>query len=533
MRTNVMKYIFLTIVVLMIGLAIYFLYIDTKENVYAIENNELEINMIKEINIGICKYDTINPILSNNRDIQYINKLIFKPLIDITYDFKIENKLAKEFSKINELTYIIKLKEDIYWHDGEKFTVKDVVFTINCLKNNNIDSIYKENVKGIQEIQIIDDYTMKIILNEEIAFFEYMMCIPIIASHSYDEQLNLKTELPIGIGEFRITKIEDEKIILEKIDSEKKSKITKINLVLKESIKDLYTALGKSEIDYMITENIIYEEYCGSLGYNVTEISNREFDYLVLNNENLILKDKEIRKVINYVIDKNEINYNIYNNKYKTSNFPLDYGSYLNNVNDEVKYDINKAKSILIENGWKIKNGIWKQNEKTLVLRLLVNIENKKRVEVAENIKKQLEKIGIVINIISVNKSTYDNYIKYKNYDMLLTGNIVSNNPNLETYFCDNNLTNFDNQEMKNIINQIRNIGNQENLLKEEYIKLKEMYQEEMPFISLYFNRLFILSNKNLKGDLKGNWYNVFYNIDGWYKVDNSRDYPKSVEEFQ
>ena len=296
--------------------------------------------------------------------------------------------------------------------------------------------------------------------------------------------------------------------------------------MLKQSIKDLYTALAKNEIDYMITDNINYEEYCGSLGYKVTEIPNREFDYLVLNNKNLILKDKEIRKAINYAIDRNEINYNIYNSKYKISDFPLDYGSYLNNINDEFKHDINKAKSILIEKGWKIKDGNWNQNGRTVKLRLLVNNENQKRLETVQSIKKQLKEFGILIDIISVNKDTYNSYIKHGNYDMIITGNIVSNNPNLETYFGDDNLSNFDNQEAKKIINQIKNIENQEQLLKEKYINLKEIYKEEIPFISLYFNRLFILSNKNLKGDLQGNWYNLFYNIDGWYKVDDSRDCP-------
>ena len=55
----------------------------------------IEFNIIKELNIGIAEYDNINPILSNNRDIQYIDKLIFQSLMDITYDFKIENLLAK------------------------------------------------------------------------------------------------------------------------------------------------------------------------------------------------------------------------------------------------------------------------------------------------------------------------------------------------------------------------------------------------------------------------------------------------------
>ncbi len=522
MKTNAMKYIFFVIVILMIGLGIYFLYKDGKTNVYEIENNELEINMIRELNVGISEYDTMNPILSNNRDIQYINKLIFEPLIDISYDFKIQNQLAKEFSKINDITYIVKLRDDVYWHNGEKFTAADVIFTINNLKNSNIRSIYKDNVKDIQKLQKIDDYTIKITLSQKVDFFEYMMCIPIVASHSYDETFNLKTTVPIGTGKFKVTKIEDNNILIEKSNSQNESKIVKINLVLKKSAKDLYVALSKNEIDFMITDNIEYEDYIGSLGYNVNQVCNREFDYLVLNNQNTILNNKEIRKAINYAIDKNEINYNIYNNKYKTAEFPLDYGSYLYNPDDKIEYDVNKAKSILLQNGWTLKNNIWIKNGRNLKLRLLVNKENGKRIETAENIKEQLGEIGIIIDVIAVNNTQFNNYIKYKNYDIIITGNVVSNNPSLETYFSDDNLANFNNEEVNNIINEIKNVDNQEEFLNEKYTRLQEIYEQEMPFISLYFNNLFILSNKNLKGNLEGNWYSVFYNIDSWYKVEEN-----------
>lgn len=42
-----------------------------------------------------------------------------------------------------------------------------------------------------------------------------------------------------------------------------------------------------------------------------------------------------------------------------------------------------------------------------------------------------------------------------------------------------------------------------------------------MPFICLFTNSLFVLSNKDLMGDLSGNWYNVLYNIDNWYKIEH------------
>lgn len=519
MKANIFKYIFFIIVIILIGLAVYLIYKDGKNNVYAVENNEMEINIDKELNIGISKYDTINPILSNNRDVQYIDKLIFEPLLDMSYDFKIENKLAKEFSKINDTTYIVKLEDNIYWHDGEKFTSDDVIFTINSLKNNNVNSIYKENIKEIKEVQKIDEYTIKILLNQKVDFFEYMMCIPILAKHSYDGNFKSKTTIPIGTGRYKIAKIESNNIVLEKVSYEDEAKIIKINISLKENTKELYTALIKNEIDLMITDNIQYENNIGSIGYNVSQYANREFDYLVLNNESSILKDKEIRKAISYSIDRNGINYDVFNNNYKVCDFPLDYGSYLFSQENKIEYDINKTKSILIENGWTLKNNIWKKGNKKLELRLLVNSENEKRVLVAEKIKEQLMKSGININILKVSNNQFNNYIKNKNYDIVLTGNIVSNNPNLETYFADDNLSNFHNQEVNNLLNEIKSVDNQAEILKEKYIKLEQIYKEEMPFIGLYFNSGFIISNKNLKGNLEANWYNIYYNIDNWYKI--------------
>ena len=83
----------------------------------------------------------------------------------------------------------------------------------------------------------------------------------------------------------------------------------------------------------MITDNVKYEEYLGTMGYNLKQFTNRELDYLVFNTKDAILAQKEIRQAINYAIDRNKINYAIYNNKYKVCNFPLDYGNYLYNLN--------------------------------------------------------------------------------------------------------------------------------------------------------------------------------------------------------
>lgn len=519
MKINIFKYMFFISVIILIGLAVYLLYKDKKEETVNAKNNKLEINMINEFNIGITDYDTMNPILSNNRDIQYIDKLIFDSLVDITYDFKITNLLAKEVSKINSKNYVIKLKEDVYWHDSTKFTAKDVLFTIENLMNNKA-SVYSENVKYIEQISKIDDYTIRITLKEEVPFFEYMLCFPIIASHAYEnETLISKTENPVGTGKYKISSIEENRIQLDIANFNNNSKIQKINILIKDNTNNLYASLSKKEVDFIVTDNVMYEEYIGTMGYNVNSSYGREFEYLVFNTEDNVLSNKEVRKAISCAIDRNYINYNIHNNKYYISNYPLEYGSYLYERKDMLEYNINQAKSILVENGWTYKNNVWRKGNKRLEFNLVVSANNEKRIECANTIKEGLNQIGIIVNIVKVNDSSYNSYIKNKKYDMMLLGNIVSNNPNLETYFGENNLSNYHNEEVASIISEIKNI-NDEELLREKYLKIEEIYREELPFIGLSFNNVFVLSSTNLKGDLSHNWYNLFYNIENWYKVE-------------
>ena len=504
MKSNIFKYIFFIIVIILICLSVYILYKDENNKTLAIEENTMDIHVTNEINIGIVGFDTINPILSNNRDIQYISKLIFDPLIDITKDFKMENKLAKEFSKIDDKIYIIKLNDNVYWHDKTKFTSKDVAFTINNIKEDDLKSIYKENVKEIEKVEIIDDYTIKIVLKKETPFFEYKMCFPILSSNSYEgNTLESKKIKLIGTGKYKIEQIKENSITLQIMDEKSENNIKKINVIIKDTDKDLYNSFSKGELDYILTDNIDYEKYIGTMGYNVCQIPNREYEYLALNNLNSNLSNIETRQLINNALDKNYINYSVYKSKYKDCSLPLYYEDLY-----KTNFDV-KAKNSLFQNT---------QNKK-LIFNLVVNKENEKRILVAQQIKEELKAINININIVQADEALYKNYLQNKNYDIILTGNILSNVPNLDTYFGGNNLSNYNNKEIKQLLNEIKNTENP-SIIKEKYLRIIEIYSKEVPFISLYLNSLFILTNVNLKGDLSCNWYNLFYNIDNWYKIE-------------
>src|SRR5699024_3434042 len=111
----------------------------------------------------------------------------------------------------------------------------------------------------------------------------------------------------------------------------------------------------------------------------------------------------------------------------------------------------------------------------------------------------------------------YSSAIEKKSYDIMLCSTYLSPSPDLTTYFGENNLANYSNEEVTTIMNEIKN-STDENILKEKYKRLGEIYKTEIPYLSLYTNKYTVAYNTGLVGEITPNWFSMFYNINTWYK---------------
>ena len=151
-------------------------------------------------------------------------------------------------------------------------------------------------------------------------------------------------------------------------------------------------------------------------------------------------------------------------------------------------------------------------------LTLTVNSTNIKRVAVAENIKNQLQDIGINVTIQKVSDSKYKQILENKSYEMILTGVYNSYSPDLTSFFGENNLQNYSNNEINEILSQIKNIK-EEQTLKQKYERIVNIFFDEQPFIGIYRGRTNIVKNQNLAGEIKGNNYFSYYGLENWYRI--------------
>ena len=357
MKSNWIKYIFIIFIIFILIFAIFKIKQEEAEKKQQIEQISSQQEKNTELKLGIAGLDTINPILSNNKNVQDISKLIYEPLVTLTVDYKANACLAKEWAKQSDNSYLIKLRENVRWSDGQRFTSEDVRFTIDRLKE--ISSIYSYNVQHVTEVEMIDDYTVKINLDREIPFFEYQLTFPILSKDYYEAEdftNTSKNNSPVGTGKYKITGVESSYIILEKNmswwDKDKNLTIEKITVNLYSSIGELYNSFKIGNIDLISTTNDNLQEYIGTIGYGAKELKGREHTFLAFNMQNNFLAKQEVRKAISYSIDKENIISSIFNNKCYSSSFPLDYGNWLSQGQETSSgYNVEQAKQLLIDNG--------------------------------------------------------------------------------------------------------------------------------------------------------------------------------------
>lgn len=531
MNNNFVKYIFSAIVFVIVVIVIVLIAKNNSKDIQdmgSLDQTSTVSNIKTDLRFAITELDTINPIVSKNRNVQEISKLIFDSLVSLDENYKLEYKLAENIKRIDEYTYNIKLRENVMWHSEDLFTAADVKYTIETIQREDIDSIYKSNIKNISNVEIVNDHEIIIHINNPESFFEYNLTFPIISLRQY-ENIDIfdVSVIPHGTGIYKIESISENLLKLVYFDkywsSDKKTMATSINVNLYGSISETYKSFKNGELDILSVRNKNYEEYIGTIGYNKLKYNSREYDFMTINtSSNEVLSDVNVRKAISLLIDKNSMIAACLGDGYIASNFSLDMGNWLYTKDLNIEPNPSEAETILQNDGWQKEGKHWykKINGRTrrLEFTIIVSNSNENRVRVADNIKSQLENYGIVVNIQYYSENRLADSINNGEYETAIVGIRTGFSPNIETFFREGNMAYYYNQEVIDLMRDISENTFDDKKLIADYNRIYDLYLEEVPYIGLYRNVETTLYNQNLVGSSKGNSYNLYNDIDIWYR---------------
>ncbi len=517
----------------------------------------------------LAEPDGLSPILARSGQSRRVYRHLYTRLLDVDpVSLEIVPYLATNRAKVSELdngnqTFTFDIRKNANWSDGTPLTINDILFSYKILKHPGVKTRYEPIADLINDIQTDVDIPTQITFIAEECHITLESAISemfIYPEHIFDPEKVMRN---ISFADFKDQEKIDQMIdddpaldavaerfmnpeyvrdpakfvtasaytfsewvtgqrIQIKKNNDWWGNTVKGNLFVNKAehitfliIPDHNTALTRlanGELD--VVSDVVagdFEEYKSKENLEPIRKSSLTYSMLVLNTNNGLLQDKNVRKALALSCDEASILQNAKNGYGTIVTGPFTPGTA--DYNDAVKpsgFDPAQAKSLLAKSGWQDsdKDGIMDKmlnGKKTnLSLELVFSSKSKTGPLIGELLRNTAKKTGFEINLMPKDSKIYRAELKSGDFDIVLTGSSASTglyDPKGRWHtasFPPNglNYSRFGNEKSDRLIDGIRSACND----PEERIRmsheLQEMIAEEQPVIFLYNNETLHLINK-------------------------------------
>ncbi len=495
----------------------------------------------------------VNPVLAstNDADLDLI-KLTYSGLVTTTSDGAIAPDLASSYDvSADGKIYTFHLQNGIRWHDGERFTAKDAVFTINAIKDSAWNSPLAGQFKNVA-VAAPDDATVTFTLQEPFAPFLSLLTVGILPEHLWQginpanasrAELNLK---PVGTGPFRF----------KSYAKDKRGAILSYTLVRNEayygSRPHLDSVTFKFYPDFGSANDALLGHRVDGLGFlpleyrdvvekipslRLTTLRLPQYTAIFFNQKrNAALSSKNVRQALAYAIDRNRILHETAGVNGVLVSSPILDG-FVGFDPDVKKYDqdLAKAAALLDRDGWHLDaDGVRKQQMKqgkTIVKTPLeitiTTVDTKENTAVAEAIKKDWTGVGVqtVLDIVPANRIQKDK-IRPRDYEALLYGEILGPDPDPYPFWHSSqtdesglNLAVYANRRVDELLEKARQTTKDADRAP-LYREFQDILADEVPAIFLYSPTYSYVVSRRVLGVAAATIFEPadrFNDVENWY----------------
>jgi len=452
--------------------------------------------------------NSVNVITTSDRYGLMEIKALYSPLY--MYNSKnIEYFLAESMTQsADKLSYTAKLRKNVKWSDGAKFTADDVVFTYNeMLKEKNAGWAYSQLIFNGKPLKVekIDDNTVKFILPEVSApGIELLGDIFIMPKHIYEGETNFenseKNAKPVGTGPYKLAEYKAGQYVKLVKNDDYFLGVPKIKNVIYRVIPDANTAklsLQKGEINALSVQSSDLKDLLKSNNLTPYKYDEGRIAYMVINSNSQKVKDANVRQAIFYALKRTDL----INASFGSTEYAKEAYSFLPNegkfhTDNVEKYDFNldKAKQLMAKSG-----------VSGLKLKLGYVGNSVPYSKQAAVIQQELKAIGIDVQLVGGEDAAISQQMKNpkSDYDMFLGGYIMGIDPDtfssLFTSGSKYNYSHFNDKKIDDLFNAGR-VEPNEAKRKEIYNSIQQEIQTNAYFYPILENKRIVAMSSKLAG---------------------------------
>ncbi len=212
---------------------------------------------------------TLSIIGSGDRYAQLVGRMLSDALVLYDADLHLQPRLAESWEISDEgRSVTFRLRRGVRWHDGTPFTARDVLATIDKIRDPRSKARSYAAGFGEETVTVTapDDYTVVARYREPYADFLEYWWVPIIPAHAVGDGDLLTSEFarhPVGCGPFRFLEYRPgERLVLEANDDywDGRPRIDSLVFRIFPDERTAYQAFVRGELDLMPASPDIFAE---------------------------------------------------------------------------------------------------------------------------------------------------------------------------------------------------------------------------------------------------------------------------------
>ena len=473
---------------------------------------------------------------------------IFEGLIRLNQHMEPVGLLASKWEiSPDNLEWTFYLKEGVKWHDGMPFTAHDVQFTYETMAfNGEYPGPWADNFRLLENIEVLDDLTVKFILSQAFAPFMDNLDHGIMPRHIFDPQhaegenmvsiadmfshpANLE---PVGTGPWLLAQGNGNHIDLVRNENYhgRGPYIATKQYKFIQGADIIVSALEAGVIDMIpAVPDGYYERLMTKLGpdgadsHEFYESQRLAYDYLGFNHwPEAFGEGKEnpftnlrVRQALAHGINRQQCIDTILNGRgtIMDSSIPPSSWAYAEERVMVYEYDSLRAAQLLDEAGWlldaedsfrykTLPDGSRQKFEFTITL----DKSDTRRGAVAVFAQEQWRALGMDVTLDMVDRSVFlSNYVIPGNYEMIVMGwSLGRGDPDGYTFFhSTQNDAAYNNSVVDSLLERGRTIPEIE-ARREIYANLQAQLSYDLPYIFLFTETVTTVINKKVQGVVVG-----------------------------
>ncbi len=344
-------------------------------------------------------------------------------LFDMTPEGEIVPHLAKGYEVSSDgLEYTIELREGIEFHDGVYFDAEAAKFNLERFLDE--EAPFSFLIDEVEEIEVIDDYTIKLILEEP---FAPMMAhlshdfISMVSPEAVEELGDDLTTNPVGTGAFEFVEwTRGEEIVLERNedywgDAPHLDTIT-FRFVPEDSTRAVQVETGEAHAANFIPPHEM-ERLEEVEDVNVVPATSLRTIYIGLNHTKEPFDDARVRRALNYAVDNRAIVEQVMQGAGRPSDAPISPDIFGYSEQEVYEYNPDKARELLAEAGYE--DGFETVLNHPTGRYMMDNT-------IAEAVQSQLADVGVDAELETMEWGTYldytDAYAEESEHEMFMLG---------------------------------------------------------------------------------------------------------------